>query len=129
MNSTIRTYDDLLEYQKGLQQLLYAQKELIRYDIEEIKEQVRPVTEIAAKVTKLFVPSGDQSILVKITNTVIDLLVKNIVTKKSGWITKAIIPFLLHNISSHLVADNKEGIFKKIVSWFSKKRKGNTEQD
>jgi hypothetical protein len=123
MNKSIRTYDELVEYQRNLQQLLYAQKELIRYDIEDIKEQVRPVTEIAAKATKLFVPSGDQSLLVKIANTAIDLLMKNVVMKKSGWVTKVVIPFLVHNISSHLVADNKEGIFKRIIKLFTKNKK------
>lgn len=128
MNKGIRTYDDLLEYKRNLQELLYAQKELIRYDIEEIKEHVRPVTEIAAKATKLFVPSGDQSALGKIINTVIDVMMKNVVLRKSGWVTKVIIPFLVHNISSHLVSDNKEGIFKKIISWFSRSKKVNKKE-
>jgi hypothetical protein len=125
MSKDIQTYDDLVAYKKNLQQLLYAQKQLIVYDIEEIKEKVRPLTEVAAHATKLFVPNGDQSMLTKVINTAVDLLVKNVIMKRSGWLTKAIVPFLVHNISSHLVADNKEGILKKIAAWFSKSNKKN----
>ena len=128
MSKGIQTYDNLVAYKKNLQELLYAQKQLVVYDIEEIKEKVRLVTEIAAQATKLFVPSGDQSMLTKMINAAIDLLVRNMVIKKSGWLTKAIIPFLVHNLSSHFVADNKEGILKKIAAWFSKSRKKNKEQ-
>jgi hypothetical protein len=128
MSKGIQTYDDLVAYNKNLQQLLYAQKQLIVYDIEEIKEKVRPVTEAAAHATRLFLPSGDQSLLTKVISSGIDLLMKNVIMKRSGWLTRTIIPFIVHNISSHLVSDNKESILKKIAAWFSKTGKKNHEK-
>lgn len=127
MNKGIQTYEDLVAHKKNLQQLLYAQKQLIIYDIEEIKDKIRPVTEVAAQATKLLIPSGDQSMLTKILNTAVDVLMKNVIMRRSGWLTKAIIPFLVHNLSSHFVADNKNGIMQKIMKWFSKSRKKSKE--
>ncbi|MGC4036610.1 MAG: hypothetical protein QM764_11660 [Chitinophagaceae bacterium] len=123
MNSGIHTYEDLVEYKKNLQELLYLQRQVIVDDIEMIKDKVRPVTEIAAQASKLFIPSQNESMLVKIVNTAVDLLMKNVIVKRSGWLTKAVVPFLVHNLSSHLVGDNQQSILKKFIGIFFKKKK------
>ena len=128
MSKSIRTYDELLEYQSDLKQRLRYQKKLIYGDINDIREELKPLQEVVRKVGKFLVPSEDQSLLVRGTNTVVDLLMRNVFFKNSGFITRTIAPFIAHNISSHLVSDNKGGFLKKIFSLFSKgKRK--KEQD
>jgi len=123
MNKTIRTYEDLLEYKSNLQKQLYIQKQLIYEDVDEIKEELKPVSDIVKNLGKFFAPSEDQSWIVRGTNTIVDLVVRNIFLKKSGWLARAIVPFLAHNISSHLVSDNKNGLLQKVFSWFSGSRK------
>lgn len=123
MNERIRTYEDLLEYKTSLQRQLKEQKELIYYDIQEIKEELRPVSEAAKKISHFFIPSEDHSWLVKGTNTIIDMLLRNVFLRRSGWMVKAVVPFLIHNLSSHLVAENKGGIMRKVLSLFFKRKK------
>ncbi len=128
MNKPIRTYEDLLEYKSGLQEQLYMQKQLIYDDVRQIEEELKPLTGIVKKLGRFFAPSEDHSWIVRGTNTVVDLLVRNVFLKKSGWLARAIVPFLAQNISSHLVSDNKNGVLQKVFSWFSKDRK-NKKQD
>jgi hypothetical protein len=128
MNKSIRTYDDLVAYQSSLQHELRVQKKLIYEDIHDIREELRPLQESIRTVGKFFVPSEDHSLLVRGTNTVLDLLLRNVFFKKSSWLTRTIVPFIAHNISSHLVSDNKNGIFKKILSLLPKGKR-NKEQD
>jgi len=123
MRERIRTYEDLLKYKESLQIQLKEQKELIYYDIQEIKEELKPVQEAVKQIGHFFVPSEDHSWLVKGTNTIIDMLLRNIFLRKSGWVVRAVVPFLVHNISSHLVAQNKNGIVRKVFNLFSKSKK------
>ena len=119
----IHTYEDLLEYKSDLQKQLFLQKQLIYEDVHQIKEELKPVSEIAKKIGRFFAPSEDHSWIVRGTNTMVDLLVRNVFLKKSGWLARAVVPFLAQNISSHLVSDNKNGLLQKVFSWFSKDRK------
>ena len=123
MNERIRTYEDLLEYKTSLQRQLKEQKELIYYDIQEIKEELKPVSDAVKKVSHFFVPSEDHSWLVKGTNTIVDMLLRNVFLRRSGWMIKTIVPFLVHNISSHLISHNKKGIAGKVLTWFMKRKK------
>ena len=41
MSKPIKSYDDLLVYQQQLKELMMVQKQVIRYDIEELKEDVQ----------------------------------------------------------------------------------------
>jgi hypothetical protein len=122
MNERIRTYEDLMEYKSNLHTQLNIQKELIYEDIQDIKEELTPVRIAAEQISHFFVPSKDHSLLVKGTNSVIDMLLRNVFLRKSGWIIKAVVPFLVHNFSSHLVSGNKQGIAKKVVSWLWRKK-------
>jgi len=53
MTSTIRTYEDLLAERKRLKSLLQTQKQIIRQDIDEIKEELVPVKTAINFVGKL----------------------------------------------------------------------------
>lgn len=123
MNERIRTYEDLLKYKEGLQRQLKEQKELIYYDIQEIREELKPVSEAVKQISHFFIPSKDHSWLVRGTNTIVDMLLRNVFLRRSGWIVKAVVPFLVHNISSHLVAENKKGIVHKVLTWMLKRKK------
>ena len=122
MNRAIRTYEDLVEHKQKLKELLDAQKRLIHYDIEEIKEELRPLTNIVGVASKFFTRNNDHSLLVNGVNSLIDLALKKIVLPGTGWISHMIIPFFAKNISSHLVAENKKGVFDKVASWVAVKK-------
>jgi hypothetical protein len=119
MNTPIQTYDDLLKRKKQLETLLEAQKELIKVDIEEIKESLIPFRNAAANVVSFFTRDKAAGLLGLGANSLIDVFVKKVLLSRSGWITKLVIPFFIKNFSSHFIAERKDSWMKNIKQWFS----------
>ncbi|PZR27094.1 MAG: hypothetical protein DI535_11815 [Citrobacter freundii] len=119
----IRTYDDLLNEKARLKELLQAQKQLIRADVEEIKLEFQPVKNAIGVIGKFTTRDKSNPLLTTATETVIDLVVRKLILSRSGWLTKMVVPFLMKNVSSHLVNENQGAIFSKLFSLFSKKKK------
>ena len=123
MKNNIKTYDDLLAYQQQLKDLLAMQRQVIRHDIEELKEEISPLTNVVRVVSKFFTRSKDHSSLVKLGSSFINLLLKKIVLARAGWLTRMAIPFFAKNFSSHLFAENKDGLLDRIVSLATARKK------
>lgn len=121
MTKPIRTYKELLEEKERLKLLLSAQKELVRHDINEIKQELAPVKSAISVVGKFATKDNRNWILTTAADTIIDLVVKKMVLSKAGILTKLVVPFFMKNFSSHVIADNKDKIISKLSSWFSKK--------
>lgn len=121
MTKPIRTYEDLLEEKARLKLLLSAQKELIRQDINELKQELAPVKSAISMVGKFATKDNRSWLLTTAADTIIDLVVKRMVLSKAGFITKLAVPFFMKNFSSHVIADNKDKIISKLASWFGKK--------
>lgn len=126
---SITTYEDLLREKARLEALLQAQKELVRQDIEEIKEELTPVKSAIALVGKFATRDKSNLLLTTATEGVIDLVVKKLILARSGWITKLVVPFLMKNFSSHVVADNKDKWLSKLFAWVSKKNANGNDVD
>ena len=121
MNKQMRTYEDLLNEKQRLEVLVQAQKQVIYYDIQEIKEKLAPVTN-TLEVIKKFVTKDKTNLLLTIgSDLAINTLVKNFILSRAGWLTKIIIPFFLKNYSSHFVAEQKDKWFDKLKSWLRHK--------
>lgn len=121
MTKSIRTYEDLLVEKARLTSLLSAQKELVRQDINEIKQELAPVRSAIAMIGKITTRENRYGLLTIAADSVIDLVVKKMLLYKAGWFTKLAVPFFMKNFSSHVIADNKDKIISKLASWFSKK--------
>jgi len=61
-------------------------------------------------------------------NTVIDMVVKKLILSRAGWITRLVIPFLVKNYSSHVIADKKSTLLSKLFSWIGKKNANGNEE-
>ncbi len=125
MTNTIRTYKDLEEEKLKLQALLKAQRELIREDIADLKAELRPMGEALSFIGKVTTKDRSNFLLTEGADRIIDLVVKKIVLGRAGWVTKAVVPFLMKNYSSHVIADNKDSIIDAVKSFFTKKKKKN----
>lgn len=125
MTKRINTYNDLLEEKGRLKKLLQAQKELIKEDVNEIKEELRPVREAAGVVGKFITRDHSNPLLTMGTDVAIDLIIRKFILSKAGWFGKLVIPFLVKNFTSHVVTDNIGSIKDKLFSVFSKKHKQN----
>src|SRR5688500_14661694 len=103
MTSTIKSYDDLLAEKQRLQALLHSQKQVIRQDIDELKQELLPVKTAINFIGKLTTQDHSNPLISGTFNTVIDLLMRKVVLAKAGWFTKFIIPYFIKNFSSHVI--------------------------
>ena len=116
MNNSIRTYEDLLQHKKELKELMFLQKELIYLDIKEIKDDLKPVTDIASSAARFFTPKNNQPVLVSAASGAIGFLFKNVILARAGWVGRTIIPFLAKKVSSGLLNRAKKGLLAKFGS-------------
>jgi hypothetical protein len=123
MKSRINTYEDLLDEQKRLQLLLQTQKDIVRQDIREIKEELAPIKTAVNFIGKLTTRDSGNPLINSTVNTAIDLLIRKVVLGRAGWITKLVVPFIIKNFASHAIDEKKDSIIQKLFSWFGKKKK------
>lgn len=120
MITKINTYEDLVQEKQRLQSLLQVQKQIIREDIEDIKEELQPIKVAMSAVGKITSRDPGNWAMNFAGNKLIDLVVKKLILRKAGWLTKIAVPFFLKNVSSHVIAENKDKILDKLFSWVGK---------
>ena len=121
MNKQIKTYEDLLNEKQRLKVLVRVQKQVIQYDIQEIKEKLIPVTN-TLEVIKKFVTKDTTNLLLTIgSDLAINTIVKQFILSRAGWLTRTIIPYFLKNYSSHFVAEQKDKWLDKLKNWLGHK--------
>jgi len=121
MNKQIKTYEDLLNEKQRLEVLVQVQKQVIHYDIQEIKEKLIPVTN-TLEVIKKFVTKDTTNLLLTIgSDLAINTIVKQFILSRAGWLTRTIIPYFLKNYSSHFVAEQKDKWLDKLKNWLGYK--------
>jgi len=121
MSKRFTSYDDLLKEKQQLEVLLQAQKQVIRYDVEEIKLKLQPVKETLEFVKKITTRDRSNLFLDLGSDIAINTFIKNFILSKAGWLTKLVIPFFLKNYSSHFIAEQKDKWFEKLKSWLGHK--------
>lgn len=121
MKRKIRSYEDLEEEERLLEELLKTQKELIRLDIEVLKDQLKPAKVALQFFNKITTKDKSNFLLNEGANKMIDLVLNRFILARSGWITKFLVPIFLKNYSSHFIADNKANIVEKIFSLFGRR--------
>ena len=128
MTKRIQTYQDLLDEKERLQSVLKVQKEILRQDLSDIKEELKPLRSAVAFAGKLITRDHTNTILNAGADTLINLVVKNIFLSRAGWFTRFIVPLLAKNYSSHFISENKKSIVNKLFSWIGKKNANGREK-
>lgn len=104
----IQNYAALMAEKERLQNLLKAQKQGIANEIKSIKIELHPAT-LALKGIGLFTRQNKTLGLINgPLNKGVDFLLKKVILKKSGWITRLVVPFLVKNLVSNLAAKKIE---------------------
>ena len=122
MTKPINSYKDLLEEKSRLAALLAEQKLVLRDDFHKIKEEFAPVKNVISVIGKVTTKDNTNWLLTTAADTAIDLVVRRFILGKAGWLARLVLPFFMKNLSSHLIADNKDKIVSKIFSWFGKEK-------
>ena len=118
MTKRINSYKELVEEKARLKLLLSTQKEALRQDFNQIKEEFTPVKTVISAIGKITTKDNSNWLLTTAADTAIDLIVRRFILSKTGLFGRIVLPFFMKNLSSHLIADNKGKIFSKIFSWF-----------
>ncbi len=114
-NPTISSYKDLMEEKARLHTLLELQKAAIKKNIEELKDDFKPVTS-AFKVIEKFTARNDKSKVVNLAlDYGVDIIKSTGILKKISWPLRLIVPFITKNIASHLIANSRNKKLKKIT--------------
>ncbi len=121
MTKKINNYEDLLRHEEQLEELLKAQKELLVADFQQLKEDLKPARAALSLVSKITTRDKSNFFLDMGANKLIDVVVKKFLLRNAGWLTRLTVPFFLKNVSSHVIADHKEGWMQKLFSWISRK--------
>lgn len=116
--SKIRTYQDLLEEKKHLEIELVNKRELIRKDIADLKEEWRPVKDLLSGLGKITTRGKTNPLLAIGIDIIGEVLVKNILLMRSGWITRLVVPFLAKNFSTHILNKDGTSIFHQLIDRF-----------
>ena len=121
--SRIKNYDDLEAEKQRLMALLKNQEELIKVDMAGVREGLQP----AAKVYKVLSNMATRDNSIPAMNfgleMGIDILVRKWLLARAGWFAKIVVPYLVKNYSSHIVAEEKrEVLIQKVKDFFNKLR-------
>jgi hypothetical protein len=121
MSKKFTSYKELLEEKQQLEVLLEAQRQVIRYDVEEIKLKLQPVKETLEFVKRITTKDRSNLLLDLGSDIAINALVKNFILSRAGWFMRSVVPFFLKNYSSHFIAEQKDKWFEKLKSWLGHK--------
>ena len=81
----------------------------IREDVEEIKDDLKPLN-LAGKAIRNMLSSEKHGIVSESLGMGINVLVKNLLLRKSGFVTKTLIAFAAKNMANNMVAKNADNI-------------------
>lgn len=118
---TINSIDDLRNERIRLKAELQLTENAIKKDFEKITTELRPIRMIIKTISNLV--QSDDGIFKQGIGTGIDLLIRDTILSKAGWITKTIVPFILKNLTMNLIDDKKGNILSGIKQLIRKYRR------
>ncbi len=118
MSKKIGTYEELLVEKQKLEVLFQAQKELVKFEINDIKAELEPAFNALEFLKKLALRNADNPILQSGVNILIDMLSNKLQGENPGFIRTIIIPYVLKNYASNLVANQADHLIDHLISLF-----------
>ena len=119
MSKKIDTYDKLLAEKQNLEILFAAQKELVRYELDDLKQDIDPALNALQFIKNLTIKNKDNPVLQTGIDLLVDLLAEKLNSTKAGFLRKTVIPFIIKNYTSHFVDDALDMFIEKLSSFFN----------
>lgn len=133
MSKKLQSYDELLDERARLEELLKTQKALVVSNYTVLKDTVKPIGNATGNVMSLLGKVGVKEKSSPLVNLGLDfgteVLLKRMLLAKSGWFVRVVIPFVIRNYSSHLLADKKKPSFFKTMQKMFVKAKAKTDHE
>ncbi|HRE50271.1 MAG TPA: hypothetical protein PK339_02540 [Flavitalea sp.] len=121
MNSSIKTYDDLLKEKERLKEQLKAQRQNLEGNWDALKTELEPVKNAFNLVGKMTRADKSNPLINMGLGMASDLLLKRLLLGRAGWLLKAGVPLLLKNYSSHVVAEKGKSLLRTVGRLLRKK--------
>lgn len=123
MSQTIRTYKDLSEERARLNNLMVVQRQRIKTDWEELKDEFTPVTKAFGVMEKFATADRSNPLINMGLKLAGDLFLQSFVLGKAGWAMKLAVPFVVKNYSSHILVEKGTALINKLGNLFRGKKK------
>ena len=104
----INNYEDLILERKRLESDLVHYKTIITGELDEIKHKVEPITDVVSFFSPSKTAPTNNRLLQEGANLGIELLVRQKLLSKAGWLTKLVLPFILKKVSSRAIEKVQE---------------------
>lgn len=115
----IETLHELKARKKFLELQCSHLEQKIKNDFKEFKSELEPLKILTQGATNA-VSSEGNGLLGGVLGHLAEFLTKDVLLKKSGFLMRLIVPFLVKNTTSNLVEENKPKIMDWIVGMLSK---------
>jgi hypothetical protein len=122
--SKIQTYDDLIEEKKRLEALLIVNKEQVSTNWVEMKKEFEPVNNIIGFFSKLTTRDKSNPLVNIGIDVAGDLVLRKFLLARAGWATRILVPLLLKNYSSNVLADKGRSFLQKVKHWLKADKNG-----
>jgi len=99
----INNYSELVAERMRVQQELALQKAQIHNEIQEIKDKLKPVTGLLSFFNTSKKQSFKSSAMQIGANVGIDILLRNTLLGRAGWLARLVLPFVAKKISSKVI--------------------------
>jgi hypothetical protein len=119
-NPNISNYESFKAEKDRLHAVFNQQKELINLDLASLKEEIEPVAEILNVAKMLTRRDRSLGLLGKGMDVIIDLLVKKVIFRKAGWITRTLVAFVVKNVASQFTGHKAKDAYPELTKVLSK---------
>lgn len=124
---TINTLEDLRKERIRLQLKSEELKIAIKDDVKELQAWLHPVEKIKEGAEKMLFKQHN-GILTESMGTLAGFVGRKVIFRNAGFLTKLVVPFLIKNVTTHLVHDNKDKIYSAAINFLSKFAKKRREE-
>lgn len=119
MSKKIDTFEKLLAEKQKLEILFAAQKELVRYELDDLKKDLDPAIYTLQFLKNLTIRNKDNPVLQTGIDFMVDLLAEKLSGSHAGFLRKTVIPFIIKNYTSNFVDDAFDMFIEKLGSFFN----------
>jgi hypothetical protein len=116
----LSTYDELLSERQRLKLQLQNEKVELMGELEIIRQKLKPVSTMIEFAEKLVTKDKTNPVVDTGLSIGVDLLLRKVVLRNSGWIIKLLAPLFVRNYLSHEIHENS-GWIQKIEHFIRKK--------
>jgi hypothetical protein len=111
----IHNYESFLAEKERLHTRFNQQKDLITLDLASLKEEIEPAAEVLNIAKMLVRRDHSLGLLGKGIDMIVDLLVKKVILRKAGFITRFLAAFLVKNVVSQFTSKKAKENYPEIT--------------